>query len=684
MKKLSTHPLFLLGVIVRLAMVALVLPKATTEWYAPFLEVTTVQFTIDPWQTYLGQSGLTAAFPYGYVMWLAFLPLTLLCKLIGASVIYAYGLTLLIADLALFAILNRMLPKREHLLLGAYWLSPIILVGTYWFGLNDVIPVLLLTLALYFTKQLRLLLAGVFCAAAVSAKFSMVVAVPFFLIYLTRNRALRQLLPDYLKGAGIAAFAVCLPFVFSASGMRMLVSNPELGKAYQFALHVGDNTLIYVLPLFYLVMLYFSWRVRRLNFELFNAILGTAFLLVVLLTPASPGWFIWVMPLLVFYQAMSGRIAIALTAAFSAFYVLSSLLIMPASSLALAGVIDFSMVRLPSQLSLHAKSLLHTTMTAIGIILAMRIWRETVNSNDYFRLSRKPFVIGIAGDSGAGKDTLADSLQGLFGSHSVAHLSGDNYHLWDRKKPMWQVMTHLNPMANDLERFASDVLTLADGKPIFSQHYDHETGMMSRSFRVKSNDFIIASGLHALYVPILRDSYNLSIYLDIDEGLRRHFKLQRDIQRRGHSRERVISALERREPDSARFIRPQSAHADLVMSLQPIHPRILEEALGIEAPLVKLYVRSRHGFNELSLIRVLVGVCGVHIDVNMDHDANEVALTIEGETTSEDIALAAAMLFPRMMEFLDIAPQWQDGVLGLMQLIALAHINQALNKRLIW
>jgi hypothetical protein len=201
---------------------------------------------------------------------------------------------------------------------------------------------------------------------------------------------------------------------------------------------------------------------------------------------------------------------------------------------------------------------------------------------------------------------------------------------------------------------------------------------------VKSNDFIIASGLHALYVPILRDSYNLSIYLDIDEGLRRHFKLQRDIQRRGHSRERVISALERREPDSARFIRPQSAHADLVMSLQPIHPRILEEALGIEAPLVKLYVRSRHGFNELSLIRVLVGVCGVHIDVNMDHDANEVALTIEGETTSEDVALAAAMLFPRMMEFLDIAPQWQDGVLGLMQLIALAHINQALNKRLIW
>ena len=36
----------------------------------------------------------------------------------------------------------------------------------------------------------------------------------------------------------------------------------------------------------------------------------------------------------------------------------------------------------------------------------------------------------------------------------VVNLSGDDYHLWDRQKPIWQVMTHLNP-TNDLRDFVT-------------------------------------------------------------------------------------------------------------------------------------------------------------------------------------------------------------------------------------
>ena len=42
------------------------------------------------------------------------------------------------------------------------------------------------------------------------------------------------------------------------------------------------------------------------------------------------------------------------------------------------------------------------------------MWREAIVNNDYFRLSRKPFSIGIAGDSGSGKDTLVNSYIDLF------------------------------------------------------------------------------------------------------------------------------------------------------------------------------------------------------------------------------------------------------------------------------
>lgn len=674
MKKLLTHPLFLFGLSIRILALIWIQPKASLDWYAPFLELSTAQFSLDPWNTYLSQGGQLDAFPYGYVMWFALLPLTLICKLVGIPVVFAYGATLLVADFSLLLVLCRMLPGRDRQLLATYWLSPIVLLASYCLGLNDLIPVLLLVLALYCTKRFKLFAAGVFCAAAISAKLSMLLAVPFFLIYLVRNRALRTTLFDFAKGGLLVVVLVGLPFIFSQAGLQMLLSNPEMDKAYRLALRFDSTTVVYFLPLAYMVMLYFFWRVRRINFDLFNALMGLGFLLVVLLTPASPGWFIWIVPVLVFYQAISGKIALTLCASFGAFFVLSNLQATPiAPWLHQFGLLDTSKM-----------AMLHTILMAIGIVLAMRIWRESVSSNDYFRFSRKPIVIGIAGDSGAGKDTLAASLQGLLGTHSVAHLSGDDYHLWDRHKPMWQVMTHLNPMANDLESYANDLIALSDGKSILSRHYDHTTGKMSRPHHVQSNDFIIASGLHALYLPVLRDCYDLSIYLDIDENLRRYYKLQRDVLERGHTVEQVLSSIDNREPDSNRFIRPQTRHASLIMSLLPIHSRSLDGGLGSEKPRVKLLVRSKNGLNELSLLRVLVGICGLHVDMKQDQEANEIVMTIEGESTAEDMAMAATILLPRMLEFLTLQPIWNDGALGLMQLIALTHIDQALNKRLIW
>jgi hypothetical protein len=120
-----------------------------------------------------------------------------------------------------------------------------------------------------------------------------------------------------------------------------------------------------------------------------------------------------------------------------------------------------------------------------------------------------------------------------------------------------------------------------------------------------------------------------------------------------------------------------------VLSIHPIHPRLLEDLDYKQTPPLKLIVKTRHGLNEIALNRVLVGVCGLHVDIEVNSDSSMVELTIEGETSPEDIALAAKMTCPRILEFLDIQPEWQDGILGLMQLITLSHINQALTKRFI-
>jgi hypothetical protein len=105
------------------------------------------------------------------------------------------------------------------------------------------------------------------------------------------------------------------------------------------------------------------------------------------------------------------------------------------------------------------------------------------------------------------------------------------------------------------------------------------------------------------------------------------------------------------------------------------------QCLDDKLPLrLKLVVKTRSGFNEHSLNRVLIGVCGLHVDIVASNNATEVQMSIEGETSAEDIELAAKILCPRVFEFLDSQPKWQDGMPGLMQLIILSHISQALTK----
>ena len=678
------NPLFMAGLVLRLMLIIAILPNPVGQWYIPFIGNSLSSFSLDPWQAWLNQGGTTIAFPYGYAMWLFLLPLSLLCKFLSIPLAYGYGLSLIAADFGLLLILRKLLKTKDWILLAIYWLSPISLIASYCLGYNDIIPVFLLMSGVYFLKDHRLIYSGVFTVAAISSKLSMILGLPFFLIYLFHNGNLRQILREYLIGLGLGATVFFLPFVFSQAGMGMLASNPEIEKVYQLSISLVRDTSIYLVPLAYLLMLYAAWRIKRMNFELFNAILGMAFLLVVLMTPASLGWFIWMLPLLVAYQVSSDRAAIYITSIFSILYVLSVVLFVGSQLEDILQALNMqNNVSDPQLINVRLISLTHTALVATGIVLAVRIWRETVIRNDFFRLSRKPFVVGVAGDSGAGKDTFANSIADLFGSHSVAAISGDDYHLWDRHQPMWQVMTHINPAANNLESFATHLVSLTDGRSIQSCHYNHDTGKMSRPFVIKSNDIIIASGLHALYLPILRECYDLSVYLDIDEDLRTYFKVQRDVNKRGYTIERVLDALAKRKPDSEKFIRPQSAFADLIFSLRPIHSSSLANASETNPPRLKLVVKSRHGFNELSLKRILIGVCGLHVDMSTNADVSEVEISIEGEASAEDIQMAAQLICPQIFEFLDLKPQWQNGVLGLMQLVTLSHINQALTRRFI-
>ena len=86
--------------------------------------------------------------------------------------------------------------------------------------------------------------------------------------------------------------------------------------------------------------------------------------------------------------------------------------------------------------------------------------------------------------------------------------------------------------------------------------------------------------------------------------------------------------------------------------------------------------------SERSLVRVLIAFVDYMLTFfALETDGFE--LLIEGESTAHDVSLAGKILCPTALQFADITPKWQDGTLGLMQLITLLHINQALTRRMI-
>ena len=81
--------------------------------------------------------------------------------------------------------------------------------------------------------------------------------------------------------------------------------------------------------------------------------------------------------------------------------------------------------------------------------------------------------------------------------------------------------------------------------------------------------FVIAEGLLINHTPELRDMFDVRVYLNPPEEIRRRWKVTRDCSRRGYSTDQVLRELDRRERDSEQFVRPQRHYADMVVSFAP-------------------------------------------------------------------------------------------------------------------
>lgn len=181
----------------------------------------------------------------------------------------------------------------------------------------------------------------------------------------------------------------------------------------------------------------------------------------------------------------------------------------------------------------------------------------------------RPIMLCLVGDSGAGKSTLSDGCVEILGQDQVTDICLDDYHKYDRAGRKEHHITALHPDCNHLELMGQHVRLLRGGETIFKPVYDHSNGMFGRPEFIRPRAIVLVHGLHGLYTPELRRQWDVSVYLDPDPELRIEWKIKRDTNKRGYSREQVVQQLEERRHDAETYILPQRDLADIVISFYP-------------------------------------------------------------------------------------------------------------------
>jgi phosphoribulokinase len=181
----------------------------------------------------------------------------------------------------------------------------------------------------------------------------------------------------------------------------------------------------------------------------------------------------------------------------------------------------------------------------------------------------RPILLGIVGDSASGKTTLTRGLVRILGEDKVTHVSADHYHRYDRRQRAEHGLTPLHPDCNYLDILEQHLVHLRAGEPIVKPVYRHQDGTFAASEYVRPAQFTIVEGLLAFHTASMRDAYDVRVFLDPPEDLRREWKVQRDCSRRGYTTDQVLEELDRRKADAETYIRPQRRHADIVISFTP-------------------------------------------------------------------------------------------------------------------
>jgi uridine kinase len=640
-------------------------PRLFKDFYGPFVTNFLEGPSFDPWNSWRDLGGSAEAFPYGWPMLVLLAVSHFVGSMIGSSWLGFLVLIIFFEAGTIWVFLVFLANKFEQdtrFVKLSLIISPLPAVSIVGLGSTDVFPMFLILLSLISLQRMRVGVAGVLLGLAIGTKVILVVVVVAFLLYHIRKVRSAKKLIRFSMALVLSILISLSPLIYSQAFRSSIMSSEDAVGPLSWGINSPFGDILF-LPIAVFMSWYMIYQLRRMNFDLLALAVAVPLLILAALPGAPIGWGLWAFPILIYLASILPiRIRVLTLIAVN----LPSLALV-----AMGGVILFG-----ATLSNVLSGVIRTSIISVGVVTLVLLWREYVTRGDFARLRARPALVLISGDSGVGKDTLAEGLSRALGDDSSVRISGDDYHRWDRAEGAWKYLTHLNPNANDLTKFFNDVLTLSSGGEIQNGHYDHRIGRRLSSWTARSREFVIASGLHALYVEDVNQQASLKVHLEMSDELRTWLKLKRDTLNRGHTMESVMRSIRSRAFDAKKHIDPQKLNADLQVLVEFSKSKSEHETIDSE---ITVAFRSSPKIFDGQLMSELAVTCGLEVSIKREASGLR-TISVQGETEPILLSTAFYRIEPRVAVILENTEPWDPGVPGIIQLVTMVYLSNALRQ----
>lgn len=678
--------MFQAGLVVRLPLLFFLGSSYLTDLFIPFLDAWVQAPNANPWAHFDPKF-----FPYGSALflvlavprWLGYQVFGHLALGTGPLGIALVKGPLLVLDLVLLVTLCRIAKRwgqvRQDHIVYFYWLNPILLYITYVHGQLDVAVMAFCMLALFAFARDRFIASAVWMALAILCKFHVVALIPFLFAFVWNGKFARDAIRTMATWSAVVVGLVIvgfLPVLLAGRFGYVSTSSPEAFRLFALQLSYGPGTpslfLGLLLVLAVLGRLSLSTRITESGLMFGSATVFTALLLA---TYPSTGWLYWAVPFLALLHAVYSNVPRALFVALTLTYLL------------FYALLPFVRLEYPALLTAERDVLVSGVsftllLTVLGsYLLALFVYVLRFEAPLFKRV--RPVLIGVAGDSASGKNTYALLMRDVFRARNTIAVEGDDYHRWERGDAAWEDYTPLDPRANELSRMRLHADQLSRGQRVYQREYDHATGAFTEPREIAATKVVVVQGLHTFYLRNLRDQFDLKVYLDPHPALRLAWKARRDTEERGHTREAVVAAMERRQHDSVSHIDPQRRFADWLIQYRPCQDAAPDAVL--DAGSTDIY--CRHVLWNDAPIEALVqalrsrAACEVAIE-REPGEIDRVALVLRGAgatTPSADVITEVAREALGNLRHITRArqaPVFRAGYAGITQLVALALLSE--------